>query len=471
MSLHEDVFIENGCVELSPMEFYRHLFFFTKAYMKYRDSMLVPVTFSEESGGSWASVPLGELEERCQGHRDAYLSACTYFPRRDREGRWQSSNGKDMVDELCAFVVDLDHGDPDEVHAALSTDGCYWELHQVPEPTYVVCSGNGLHLYYALETPVPVMKRWVRELEVINRWLYRAFADGDEAVVYADGRVNTIGLGSPDYHGIAQPYRVAGSLPKAERGDSEVSAWVVGRPVSIEYLATCAGLEQTSFTVEGFDLSKSLLTQRIEEGRATARSYVKKTSRRGWNPGFYRWLADQERGHARLYGEFGHRYKQVQALTIAAVKDGVPREQLVADVKAIHEEWNKCAKKYGHPEISWSECRKAMRSFGDLPDHRRFPKWWLEELCGWPFGTQKRNGRDQGEHLKRSRAIRKAYLEAGVEDASGGGRPTGSGTKRQMIQDYAATHPEANHSEIARALGVSRPTVIKWLRTHPEGDE
>ena len=27
-----------------------------------------------------------------------------------------------------------------------------------------------------------------------------------------------------------------------------------------------------------------------------------------------------------------------------------------------------------------------------------------------------------------------------------------------------AEHPEANHSEIARALGVSRPTVIKWLK-------
>ena len=40
----------------------------------------------------------------------------------------------------------------------------------------------------------------------------------------------------------------------------------------------------------------------------------------------------------------------------------------------------------------------------------------------------------------------------------------GAPTKKDLIKSYAAEHPEANHSEIARALGVSRPTVIKWLK-------
>ena len=50
------------------------------------------------------------------------------------------------------------------------------------------------------------------------------------------------------------------------------------------------------------------------------------------------------------------------------------------------------------------------------------------------------------------------------------GRPVGSGIKRQQILDYATTHPEANHSEIARVLGVSRSTVVKWLRTASQED-
>lgn len=36
--------------------------------------------------------------------------------------------------------------------------------------------------------------------------------------------------------------------------------------------------------------------------------------------------------------------------------------------------------------------------------------------------------------------------------------------KSERIRAYAVEHPEATHSEIARALGVSRPTVIKWLK-------
>lgn len=40
----------------------------------------------------------------------------------------------------------------------------------------------------------------------------------------------------------------------------------------------------------------------------------------------------------------------------------------------------------------------------------------------------------------------------------------GSGEKCELIRSYAREHPDANHSEIAKALGVSRPTVIKWLR-------
>ena len=37
--------------------------------------------------------------------------------------------------------------------------------------------------------------------------------------------------------------------------------------------------------------------------------------------------------------------------------------------------------------------------------------------------------------------------------------------KRDLIRAYAHEHLDANHSDIARALGVSRPTVIKWLKS------
>lgn len=62
-------------------------------------------------------------------------------------------------------------------------------------------------------------------------------------------------------------------------------------------------------------------------------------------------------------------------------------------------------------------------------------------------------------------AVAPSGLAAVGRDGCGNsGRPKGSGEKRDIIRAYACEHPDANHSEIAKALGVSRPTVIKWLR-------
>ena len=44
------------------------------------------------------------------------------------------------------------------------------------------------------------------------------------------------------------------------------------------------------------------------------------------------------------------------------------------------------------------------------------------------------------------------------------GRPKGSGTKADVIRQFAQEHPGLSNRKIAEALGVSRNTVNKWLR-------
>ena len=73
----------------------------------------------------------------------------------------------------------------------------------------------------------------------------------------------------------------------------------------------------------------------------------------------------------------------------------------------------------------------------------------------------KRNGRSQAKHLEGARAIRDINNDNWRE---GNGRKP----KADLVREYAAEHPDANHSEIARALGISRPTVIKWLKDVPK---
>ena len=47
----------------------------------------------------------------------------------------------------------------------------------------------------------------------------------------------------------------------------------------------------------------------------------------------------------------------------------------------------------------------------------------------------------------------------------------GAPTKRDEIRAYAAEHPDASHAAIAKALGVSRTTVIKWLKPDQEPEQ
>lgn len=451
LSQHEVILSDAGYTELSTLEFYKELFGYTDGYLRYGEALQLPVTFCDEDGGTWRSVAIGDLEAVCENRTDASVSCCTYFPVRRKNGTWRASNVKERADQLVAFVLDLDRGFPANLSAALNE---WWPSGVIPEPTFIVCSGQGLHLYYVLHEPVAMMKRWLDELRAINTHLYNLYRPRKEHE-WDDWEVS---IGEIDRHGPTQPYRVVGSLSKD--GTHVASAWRVGSTYSIRELAELAGLSQTDFTVEGFDMTQSLRSESFKRNEAFRnRNEGGKKRRKGWNPGFYKWLAMRELDRSRLYGEYGHRYNQVVSLAIAARKDRIPREQLVDDVKEIHAGWERCSNKYGHPRITWEECVKAMRIYDQRGDIHKFPKWWLEEKCGFEFGTQKRHGRPQEEHLAFARKMKAFYPEIG-ESWRLGGRPN----KKDLVRDYAAQHSDANHSQIAKALGVSRPTVIKWLR-------
>ena len=108
----------------------------------------------------------------------------------------------------------------------------------------------------------------------------------------------------------------------------------------------------------------------------------------------------------------------------------------------------------------------AISSYGDGIIHKLTVER-IERRTKIDIPRNKRNGRDQSQHLKVMRAIQSVTDPDGLW-RNKKGRPVGSGTKEQIIKDFAEEHPEMSHSEIARALGISRPTVIKWLKKSGE---
>ena len=105
-----------------------------------------------------------------------------------------------------------------------------------------------------------------------------------------------------------------------------------------------------------------------------------------------------------------------------------------------------------------SDVKSAMKGWNRLGALR--PREQLEDRLQWNYGpSAKRNGRKQADHLAIARDMKSILVQREGDIHKGG-----PSKKCDLIREYAAAHPEANHSEIARNLGVSRPTVIKWLK-------
>ena len=97
----------------------------------------------------------------------------------------------------------------------------------------------------------------------------------------------------------------------------------------------------------------------------------------------------------------------------------------------------------------------------------------IRKMTKIDIGETKRNGRKQAQHVKIMNAIREIEYPNG-EWRNQKGRPKGSKNKEnpkaKLIQEYVAMHPDANVTEIARDLGISRPTVYKWLNNKERQD-
>jgi len=115
----------------------------------------------------------------------------------------------------------------------------------------------------------------------------------------------------------------------------------------------------------------------------------------------------------------------------------------------------------------------ALEAYNE--DYVTFPRDSIARLTAMDMPANKRNGRKQEIHLKIARSAQAIMDEVnGTNWREGNGRPRGSknkkNEKKEKILAYAEANPEASHSEIARELGISRPTVIKWLRAQECAD-
>lgn len=458
----QDVLEKWGAREVSPMEVYTDIFKLGEGYLQR----------SNEPPGNYKSNPVGyfrnkgadkghfrvlfedtfeeTLKELQEADGFSILNGLTYFGRR---------NVQEHASKMFALIFDLDGITDKTLNAFLSgaaRAGAY------PVPNYIALSGHGIHLYYVFEEPIslyPYTKLQLKDLKyALTNRMWNPYTSTEEKV---------------QYQGINQGFRVLGGHTKESASEHTVRAFRLHtHPFNLdqlcEYVPEQHRIDQDKLWKEKkYTLAQAKRKfpewyQKVVVNGDRSRTYWDISGKvNGDNPyALYDWWKRQIQTGAT----YRHRYFAIMCLAIYGAKCEKPYEEVEADALALVPFLNSI-----NPEEPFTEddCLTALECYDSR--YRTFPIKDIEKISGIPIARNKRNGRNQKIHLMGARAIQKINDHAnGTNWREGNGRPKGAGTAQERVQMFRAEHPDANVTEVARALGISRPTVYKWWNAPSE---
>lgn len=375
---------------------------------------------------------------------------------------WGKANSAERQSKMCAMMFDLDGVDDGHLNAFLhAASSDLWDGRGAyPLPQYVIMSGSNVHLYYVFEEPVSLYPNTKVQMKALKY-----------ALTDCIWNYYTSTIEKPQHQGINQGFRIVGG--KTKNGGTVRAFRLNPHPTTVDELNRYVPEESRVDVSKVYRESKYTLEQAKEKFPEWYESVVVRGEVRAWydKEDLYDWwlrkistpyiregnLSGRHVGNAGV--TYGHRYFCIMALAIFAVKCGITdRERVKADAMGVFDLFNHI----GPEPFLESDIDSALECL-DLK-YIKFPRKDLEKITAVEMPTNKRNGQKQAEHLEEARAIRDIRQRRKGSNWWDSGNRSGAPLKRDLVRDYAAAHPEMNHSQIARALGVSRPTVIKWLK-------
>ena len=332
---------------------------------------------------------------------DLYIPPCDFF-----NGVYRAA----CLKKIYALILDLDYLDPDTLARLIKQI----DAGNKPQPSMIVNSGSGIHLYFTFAEPVDAYKL---RLPTLRAMLARV---GD---LYS-------GYGKLDRHPLTQAFRPVGSLTKL--GDI-ATGFIVGQQWDALELA-----EKIGVRIEGWQHVK-----KPAEVGTTAPAKKPAKPKVAFMPNAKRKLFAYCGERIFTHTDLGNRYKALFGLAIVGYKTHTPRAEVIAEMESLIKIWNR-----KHPEnpVETREIDKAMEGYSQKFLMVRSAT--LEEYFGWQFERKiPRKGRTREKHLKRALAIRHAGEKEDIKD---------------KIEAYLSRYGSTTVSEMARVLKISRPTIIKY---------
>lgn len=327
-----------------------------------------------------------------------------------------------------------------------------WErrVSPMPCPTYIVCSGNGLHLYYVFERPIPLWKNIFERLTEAKKYFTPWFWNKYVTTAYE----------AIEYESINQPFRCVGSRTK---GKSYVLAFQIGQKVTIEYMnrflpeeLRLDSIYKSKCTLEqAKELYPDWYTRRIEQGKE--RGHFNR-----YQPIYYNWI--EKILDRRSGAVVGKRYHCLENLCSLAVQCSIEPEQVEKDCRRVAERFEELTIDDNNHFTEY-DILCALKTYHDGSEqaYRRRIEF-VSKKTGIELIPNKRNGRKQKNHLERARAVQEIDYPGG-EWRNKKGRPRGSGTAEQTVRKWQQVHPGGKKAECIRETGLAKHTVYKWWRT------
>lgn len=369
------------------------------------------------------------------------------------------ANTLNAAQRMHALIFDLDGVGINELENLFyRMDFQNKTIRSLPWPTFIVSSGDGLHVYYVFEDPIDLYPNIKLQLKALKYDL--TFRMWDPKVT---SQVKEI-----QYQSINQGFRMVGSINN--KYGNEVVAFRTGGRVVVDDLN-----EHVYDVKHAVDLGKPFKPSKMSREQAKAkypewyeRVIVNGNRNARWDIAgkvhgddpwaLYHWWLNQVDS---VKG--GHRYFYMMCLAIYACKCDVPKSTLRKDMETAFA--TLCTVQHSN-SLTTTDIKSAMEAYDKAYYH--FTIGDIEAVSGLRIERNKRNGQKQADHLEEARAIRDIrQRRKGTKWTDGNGRPSAHYT----VKEWRGLNPEGRKIDCIRETGLSKPTVLKWWDFDSSGTE
>lgn len=322
----------------------------------------------------------------------------------------------------------------------------HFDIELLPTPNYIICSGNGVHLYYVFEQPLILFDNVKKSLDAFKKALTPYFWN---QYVTKDYKIENIQFESP-----FQGFRMAGGVTK--KGDRTRIFEISTHPIAIEELNRYAvkyGKKECQIDI-AYESELTLAEAKEAYPEWYERRIVNKQKKGTWE--CKRDLYDWWKRRITEGASVGHRYYCLLMLSIYAIKCGrnVSEEELIEDAYSFLDKFDEMSENEIN-RFTDEDVMDALQGYYDK-DLVTYPINSIVYRSGIPIEKNKRNFRKQAIHIKYMNNQRAFKVEMG--ECTNGGRPD----KRQIVQSWRLEHQGGRKIECERDTGLSRHTVLKW---------